>query len=126
MEGKATGQLLHAIGANEGHYFRPLITLDNYTIYCGDADERKEFGSTSSRCAFARLRDRRGLKLWIISAYALTENHNKEAFYDELNTLISKIAEEAIPRSQQAVIVEIDANAKMGLEQQSDVLGKWL
>ncbi|KAK6733841.1 hypothetical protein RB195_017542 [Necator americanus] len=27
--------------------------------------------------------------------------------------------------SQQEVIVRIDANAKMGLEQQSDVLGKW-
>ncbi|KAK6763781.1 hypothetical protein RB195_024203 [Necator americanus] len=27
--------------------------------------------------------------------------------------------------SQQVVIVGIDANAKMGLEQQSDVLGKW-
>ncbi|KAK6757132.1 hypothetical protein RB195_015137 [Necator americanus] len=48
---------------------RTLISIDNYTIYCGDADERKvggcattvrndydylveEFGSTSSRCAF--------------------------------------------------------------------------
>ncbi|KAK6761249.1 hypothetical protein RB195_022347 [Necator americanus] len=33
--------------------------------------------------------------------------------------LISKIL------SQQAVIVGIDANAKMRVEQQSDVLGKW-
>ncbi|KAK6742282.1 hypothetical protein RB195_009878 [Necator americanus] len=42
-----------------------------------------------------------------------------DAFYDELNALMFKIP------SQQVVIVGIDANAKMGLEQQSDVLGKW-
>ncbi|KAK6755892.1 hypothetical protein RB195_014343 [Necator americanus] len=59
---------------------RPVISIENYTIYCGDADENKvggcaiavrndyknleeEFGSTSSRCAFLRLRDRRGRKL---------------------------------------------------------------
>ncbi|KAK6755227.1 hypothetical protein RB195_013916 [Necator americanus] len=47
------------------------------------------------------------------------EDHNKDAFHDELNTLISRIP------SQQAVIVEIDTNAKMGFEQQSDVLEKW-
>ncbi|KAK6763068.1 hypothetical protein RB195_023682 [Necator americanus] len=46
---------------------RPLVGVENYTIYCGDADEKKvggcamavrndhntlveEFGSTSSRC----------------------------------------------------------------------------
>ncbi|KAK6764933.1 hypothetical protein RB195_025029 [Necator americanus] len=85
-----------------------LISIDNYTIYRGDADERKvrscaiavrnnyndlveEFRSTSPLCAFARLR-----------------------------LLISKI------QSQQAVFVGIDANVKMGLEQQSDALGKWL
>ncbi|KAK6762743.1 hypothetical protein RB195_023450 [Necator americanus] len=51
---------------------RPLICIDNYTIYCSDADERKvgdcaiavrndynnlvkEFGSTSSRCLVAGL-----------------------------------------------------------------------
>ncbi|KAK6745275.1 hypothetical protein RB195_011786 [Necator americanus] len=62
---------------------RPVISIENYTIYCGDADEIKvggcaiavmndyknlveEFGSTSSRCAFLRLRDRRGRKLWIV------------------------------------------------------------
>ncbi|KAK6765680.1 hypothetical protein RB195_025534 [Necator americanus] len=43
-------------------------------------------------------------------------DHNKDAFYNELNTLIP---------SQQAVIVGIDDNAKMRLEQQSDVLRKW-
>ncbi|KAK6764395.1 hypothetical protein RB195_024644 [Necator americanus] len=118
---------------------RALISIDNYTIYCGDADEGKvggcsmfvrndynnlveEFGSKSSRCAFVRLQGHKGLKLWILSAHAPTEiaeDHNKDAFYDELNTLMSKIP------SQQVVIVGIDANAKMGLEQQSDVLGKW-
>ncbi|KAK6742052.1 hypothetical protein RB195_009740 [Necator americanus] len=118
---------------------RPVISVENYTIYCGDADENKvggcaiavrndykklveEFGSTSSRCAFLRLRDRRGRKLWIVGAHAPTEtaeNNSKDAFCDELNALMSKIP------SQQMVIVGIDANAKMGLEQQSDVLGKW-
>ncbi|KAK6737225.1 hypothetical protein RB195_019736 [Necator americanus] len=107
-------------------------------ISCRDADEDKvggcaiavrndynnlveEFDSTSSRCAFARLRDRRGRKLWIVSAYApmeIAEDNNRDAFYGELNALISKIP------SQQVVIVGIDANAKMELEQQSDVLGK--
>ncbi|KAK6725666.1 hypothetical protein RB195_004157 [Necator americanus] len=48
-----------------------------------------------------------------------TTDQNEDAFYDELNKLISKIP------SQKAVIVGIDANAKMGLEQQSDGLGKW-
>ncbi|KAK6760760.1 hypothetical protein RB195_021999 [Necator americanus] len=118
---------------------RLVMSIENYTIYCGDADENKvggcaiavrndyknlveEFGSTSSKCAFLRLRDRRGSKLWIVSAHAPTEtaeDNSKDAFYDELNALMSKIP------SQQVVIVGIDANAKMGLEQQSDVLGKW-
>ncbi|KAK6758226.1 hypothetical protein RB195_015819 [Necator americanus] len=115
------------------------MSIENYTIYCGDAAGNKvggcaiavrndyknlmeEFGSTSSRCAFLRLRDRRGRKLWIVSAHSPTEtaeDNSKDAFYDELNVLMSKIP------SQQVVIVGIDANAKMGLEQQSDVLGKW-
>ncbi|KAK6746125.1 hypothetical protein RB195_012314 [Necator americanus] len=51
---------------------RPVIGIENYTIYCGDANEKKvdgcalavkndynnlveEFGSKSSRCAFVRL-----------------------------------------------------------------------
>ncbi|KAK6750876.1 hypothetical protein RB195_002692 [Necator americanus] len=82
----------------------------------------EEFGSTSSRCAFLRLWDRRGRKLWIVSVHAPTEtaeDNSKDSFYDELNALMSKIP------SQQVVIVGIDANAKMGLEKQSDVLGKW-
>ncbi|KAK6739516.1 hypothetical protein RB195_008171 [Necator americanus] len=118
---------------------RPVISIENYTIYCGDADENKvggcaiavrndyknlveEFGSISSKCAFLRLPDRRGHKLWIVSAHAPTktvEDNSKDAFYDELNALMSKTP------SQQVVTVGIDANAKMGLEQQSDVLGKW-
>ncbi|KAK6743811.1 hypothetical protein RB195_010859 [Necator americanus] len=105
---------------------RLVISIENYTIYCGDVDENKEcgcaiavrkdyknlveeFGSTSSRCAFLRLRDRGGHKLWIVSAHAPTEtaeDNTKDAFYDELNALMSKIP------SQQVVIVGIDANAK--------------
>ncbi|KAK6764524.1 hypothetical protein RB195_024736 [Necator americanus] len=121
------------------HEDRPVISIENYTIYCGDTDEKKvggcaiavrndynnlvkEFGSTSSRCAFVRLRDRRGRKLWIGSAHAPTEiaeNNSKDAFYDELNALMSKIP------SQQVVIVGIESNTRMGLEQQSDVLERW-
>ncbi|KAK6731084.1 hypothetical protein RB195_007509 [Necator americanus] len=68
---------------------RPVISIENYTVYCSDDDENKVFGcaipvrndyknlvegfgSTSSRCAFVRLRDRRGRKLWIISAHSPT------------------------------------------------------
>ncbi|KAK6763320.1 hypothetical protein RB195_023868 [Necator americanus] len=118
---------------------RLVISMKNYTIYCGDADENKvggcaitvrndyknlveEFCPTSSRGAFVRMRDRRGRKLWIVSAHTpteTTEDNSKDAFYDEHNALMSKIP------SQQMVIVGINANAKMGLEQQSDVLGKW-
>ncbi|KAK6741206.1 hypothetical protein RB195_009206 [Necator americanus] len=110
---------------------RPVTSIENYTISCGDADENKvggyamaerndyknfveEFASTSSRCAFLRLRDRRGRKLWIVSAHAPTktaENNSKDAFYDKFNALMSKIP------SQQVVIVGINADAKMGLEQ---------
>ncbi|KAK6736619.1 hypothetical protein RB195_019362 [Necator americanus] len=109
----------------------PVISIENYTIYRGDADENKvggcaiavrndyknlveEFGSRSFRLAFLRLRDRRGRELWIVSAHAPTEtaeDNSKDAFYDELNALMSK------KPNQQVVIVGIDANAKMGLEQ---------
>ncbi|KAK6761226.1 hypothetical protein RB195_022333 [Necator americanus] len=109
---------------------RPGVSTENYTIYCGDADENKvggsaivmkndynnlveEFGSKSSRCAFVRLRDRRRLKRWIVSAHAPTEtaeDNSEDAFYDELNALMSKIP------SHQVIIVGIDANAMMGLE----------
>ncbi|KAK6764064.1 hypothetical protein RB195_024406 [Necator americanus] len=118
---------------------RPVISIENYTIFYGDADESKvggcvitvrndyknlveQFNSTSSRCAFLRQRDRRRRKLWIVSAHAPTEtakDNSKDTFYDELNPLMSKIP------SQQVVIVGIDTNTKMGLEQQSDVIGKW-
>ncbi|KAK6753897.1 hypothetical protein RB195_013094 [Necator americanus] len=86
---------------------RPVIS----TIYCGDADGKKEFGSTSSICAFVRLRDRRGRKLWTVSAHEpaeTAEDNSKDAFYDELNALLSKIA------SQEVVIGGVDANAKIG------------
>ncbi|KAK6732016.1 hypothetical protein RB195_016414 [Necator americanus] len=78
---------------------RPVISIENYTIYCGDADENK-----------------------IVSARApieTAEDNSKDAFYDELIALMSKL------KSQQVVIVGVDTNAKMGLEQQSDRLGKW-
>ncbi|KAK6764789.1 hypothetical protein RB195_024919 [Necator americanus] len=100
---------------------RPVISIENYTIYRGDADENKVGG-----CAIAVRNDYKNLvegrKLWIVSAHAPTETaeeNTKDAFYDELKALMSKIP------SQHVVIVGIDANAKMGLEQQSDVLGKW-
>ncbi|KAK6756466.1 hypothetical protein RB195_014715 [Necator americanus] len=57
-------------------------------------------------CAFLQLWDRGGRKLWIVSAHAPTEtaeDNSKDAFYDELNALMSKIPS----------------------QQQSDVLGKW-
>ncbi|KAK6737407.1 hypothetical protein RB195_019859 [Necator americanus] len=85
--------------------YRSVISIENYTIYCGDAGESKvggcaiavrndyknlveEFGSTSSRClvVFLRLRHRRGRKLWIVRAHAPTEtaeDNSKDAFYDE-------------------------------------------
>ncbi|KAK6736019.1 hypothetical protein RB195_018978 [Necator americanus] len=61
---------------------RPVISIDNYTIYCIDADENK---------------NRRGRKLRIVSAHAPTEtaeDSSMEAFYDELNVLIPKIPRE--------------------------------
>ncbi|KAK6730119.1 hypothetical protein RB195_006902 [Necator americanus] len=118
---------------------RPVISIENYTINCDDADEKKvggcaivvrnyynilveELGSTSSRCTFVRLRDCRGCKLWIVSPHApteTTEDNSKNTFYNELKALMS-----TTPRKQ-VVIVGIDANEKMGIEQQSGVLGKW-
>ncbi|KAK6749176.1 hypothetical protein RB195_001645 [Necator americanus] len=118
---------------------RPVISIESYTIYCGDADESKvggcaitvrndfnnlveEFGSLSSRCAMVRLRDRRGRKLWIVNEHihaGTVEDNSKDVLYDELNALTSKTP------NQQMVIVGIEANAKMGLEQQSDMPGKW-
>ncbi|KAK6734732.1 hypothetical protein RB195_018119 [Necator americanus] len=45
------------------------------------------------------------------------EDNSKDAFYDELNPLVSKISSQwSLSQSK---------NAKMGLEQQSNVLGKW-
>ncbi|KAK6735988.1 hypothetical protein RB195_018949 [Necator americanus] len=117
---------------------RPVISIKIYTIYCSDADENKvggcaiaarndynnlvqEFGSTSSRCAFLRLQIHRGRKHWVVSAHApmeTAEDNSKDAFYEELSALMSK------KPSPQVVIVGIE-NAKIGLDQQYDVLGKW-
>ncbi|KAK6761239.1 hypothetical protein RB195_022340 [Necator americanus] len=77
--------------------------------------------SLNQRCPDAALQDRR-LKLWIVGARAPTETNegnSKVAFYDLLNALMPKMP------NQEVVIVGIDANAKIGLEQQSDVLGEW-
>ncbi|KAK6765422.1 hypothetical protein RB195_025371 [Necator americanus] len=78
--------------------------------------------TTITPSAAATVMKGNGLKLCIVRAHTLTETaeyHNKDAFYDELIMLISKIP------LQQAVTVGIDADAKMGLEPQSDVLQKW-
>ncbi|KAK6763942.1 hypothetical protein RB195_024325 [Necator americanus] len=101
---------------------RPVISIKNYAVYCDDANEKKlggcaiavrndynmeEFGSTSPRCAFVRLRDRRRRRFWIGSARAPKKtamDNSKNALYDELNALMSKIP------CQGVVIVGIDAN----------------
>ncbi|KAK6763933.1 hypothetical protein RB195_024319 [Necator americanus] len=121
------------------HKWCPLEQIDQRRKHSGDADESKEggcaiavrndynklveeFGSMSPRCTILRLRDRRGRKFWIVSAHTPTKtavDNRKNAFCDELNAFKCKI------QIQQVVIVGIDANAKMELEQQSDVLGKW-
>ncbi|KAK6766584.1 hypothetical protein RB195_026081 [Necator americanus] len=44
---------------------------------------------------------------------------SRPSVYDELIALVSRIVKE------QVVIVSVNANAKVGLEQQSDVLEKW-
>ncbi|KAK6743866.1 hypothetical protein RB195_010892 [Necator americanus] len=62
---------------------RPVISIENYTIYCGDADENKVDAPHAPT--------------------ETTEDNSKDAFFDELNALMSKIP------SQQVVIVGIDA-----------------
>ncbi|KAK6730372.1 hypothetical protein RB195_007063 [Necator americanus] len=47
------------------------------------------------------------------------EGSRKSVFYNELSALLFIMA------SHQVVIVGINTNAKMGLEQQFDLLGKW-
>ncbi|KAK6762621.1 hypothetical protein RB195_023372 [Necator americanus] len=64
---------------------RSIISVEDYTVYCGDADGKKlggcaiavrndcnnlveEYTSTSSVCAFVQLRVYRGHKLWVVSA----------------------------------------------------------
>ncbi|KAK6729024.1 hypothetical protein RB195_006214 [Necator americanus] len=51
---------------------RPIISIENYTICCGDADEKK--------CAFVRL-DHRGRKLWIVSAQTPMETAEDNKHY---------------------------------------------
>ncbi|KAK6736651.1 hypothetical protein RB195_019385 [Necator americanus] len=70
---------------------------------------------TWRRNLYVRRLDRRGRKLWIASAHAPTktaEDDSKDVFYYEINALMHKM---------QVVTVEIDANAKMGPEQESGV-----
>ncbi|KAK6732089.1 hypothetical protein RB195_016455 [Necator americanus] len=100
---------------------RPFVSIENYTTYSGDADENKVGGcAIAARNNYNNLVEEfGGRKLWIVCAHALpetTEDDSKAAFYDEAHALMPKIP------SQQVVI---DANAKMRLEQQSDVLRKW-
>ncbi|KAK6755937.1 hypothetical protein RB195_014369 [Necator americanus] len=88
-----------------------VISIENYTIYCGDADGNKVGGCVKN--------DYNNL---IVIAHAPTEtaeDNKKDAFYDELNALMSKIP------TQKVFLVGFNANAKMGLEQQFDVIGKW-
>ncbi|KAK6742957.1 hypothetical protein RB195_010309 [Necator americanus] len=90
---------------------RPIISIESCIIYCSDADEKKvggcaiavrndynnlveEFGSTLSRCAFVRLRDRRGRELWMANAQApakAAEDSSKDTLYDEINALMPKV-----------------------------------
>ncbi|KAK6763623.1 hypothetical protein RB195_024080 [Necator americanus] len=115
----------------------PIISVGDCTVYCCDADQKKvrncaiavrndykdlvaEFGSTPSRCAFIRLRDHRVCKLHIFTPHAPTETaekNNKNASCDKVNALLHRILR------QHVIVFEIDESA-MGLEQQSDVLGK--
>ncbi|KAK6741526.1 hypothetical protein RB195_009407 [Necator americanus] len=107
---------------------RTVIRIENYTIYYGDDDENKvggcvidvkndykklveEFGSTSSRCAFPQLRDRRGRELLIISAHAPTETaedkpagshcRNRRKCEDETRTAIRCARKMVLPSGAQ-------------------------
>ncbi|KAK6744345.1 hypothetical protein RB195_011194 [Necator americanus] len=65
----------------------------------------------------------RGRELWIGSAHSLretTQDNTRDAFYDKLNAWVFKI-----PSQQVLMVGTSEANAKMGLEQQSYVLGRW-
>ncbi|KAK6725442.1 hypothetical protein RB195_004023 [Necator americanus] len=82
------------------HADRFVISIENYNIYCDDADEKKvggcviavknkynnpeEFDSSSPRCTFVGMWDPRERKLWIVSDNAPTEtaeNNSKDPFF---------------------------------------------
>ncbi|KAK6747613.1 hypothetical protein RB195_000669 [Necator americanus] len=89
------------------------------------SDALREHGATTNICLVAvkcRSLSLRTLSSQLQQAHTPTEideDYQKNGFYGEFNALISKVS------TQQAVIVGIDANAKMELKQQSNVLGKW-
>ncbi|KAK6764245.1 hypothetical protein RB195_024529 [Necator americanus] len=90
----------------------PVISIENYTIYCGDVNERKVVGcatavrndydnqwknmaqrrldASSYECGVAEDANY-GSKVFIHLWIPLTARRHKHAFYDELNALMSKI-----------------------------------
>ncbi|KAK6748093.1 hypothetical protein RB195_000989 [Necator americanus] len=97
----------------------PVISIENYTIYCGDADENKvRGGAIAVRNGYKNLVEEFKSTSPDAPLYDCGKD-SKDAFDDELSALISKVP------NQQLVIVRIDADEKMRIEQQSDVLGKW-
>ncbi|KAK6763934.1 hypothetical protein RB195_024319 [Necator americanus] len=80
---------------------------ENYTIYSGDADESKEGGcAIAVRNDYNKLVEEFGSMSPRCTILRLRDRRGRKFWI-------------------QVVIVGIDANAKMELEQQSDVLGKW-
>ncbi|KAK6759271.1 hypothetical protein RB195_021090 [Necator americanus] len=80
----------------------PHTSIGYYTMYGGDVggyavavrndcnNLARGFGSRPSRITFVRLRDRRGLKLSVVSVRAPTEaaeDYRRDAFYGELNMI---------------------------------------
>ncbi|KAK6734489.1 hypothetical protein RB195_017963 [Necator americanus] len=100
---------------------RPVTSIEDYTICCGDADEKnvgscatavrndynklvEDFSPTSSRCALAQLRNPRGRNLWIVFPHAPTQTaveNTKDAFYIEINALVSEISNQPLPNQLQ-------------------------
>ncbi|KAK6738172.1 hypothetical protein RB195_020340 [Necator americanus] len=91
MESLAT-TIRHAEMPNKLKCRMTVIGTGDYTIYCGDADEGKRAAGVRMRLCMTGGMKKRGLKLWILKARAPTEiakDNNKDAFYDELNALMS-------------------------------------